>query len=525
MVMPSITSTQNAIVIGSGIGGLAVAIRLQAMGFKTTVYEKRSFAGGRACLFSHDGNYLGDGPYLAPQLQALNELFKLAGKDLADYCNFVNETAVAQWVWEDGGRLEWCTELEQFEHEIAKSSRADAATFRRALGTVTLVQETMQAMHVESTKQSFWSHLKRRFYLARLGVFSPIDKIVCAKIKDKKLRQAFVASGRIFGGDPRAGLNFYGLLYGLCQQKYYFPVGGNQEIVAGLVRIFEDLGGKLQLNSEVSSIDIKERRVCGVKLVNQSFASADLIVSDANLAYTFSNLLRDTQLLQPLARQLRQQPRGSSTFTVYIRAKGYWPQLQRNNFVFSDALCLLIRNLCRQNVSGSDCLMLHAPGSVMQNPMAQEQCFYASIPVPNLATFSNDWSKIKQSLAAQIIRTLEQTILPGLSQALLDERTFTPVDLAAEINAHHGTPFQRFSFWNQFNSKRNASSNQLISGLYYVTTDPCSGIGIAGSIAAAKTTARAIFEREYATKETHRCGVSPKLCYRARDELGHPLSL
>lgn len=235
---------QRAVVIGAGFGGLALAIRLQAGGYQTTILEKRDKPGGRAYVYEDQGFVFDAGPTVITDPTALAELFTLAGKQMADYVELLPVTPFYRLCWENAPHFDYLNDQESLERQIRERNPADVAGYRQFLNY-------SKAVFLEGYLKlgavpflSFRDMVQAAPQLARLQAWRSVYSMVSRYIQNEHLRQAFSFHSLLVGGNPFATSSIYTLIHALERQwGVWFPRGGTGALVRGLSRLFEDLGG------------------------------------------------------------------------------------------------------------------------------------------------------------------------------------------------------------------------------------------------------------------------------------------
>ncbi|WP_031523886.1 phytoene desaturase family protein, partial [Siccibacter colletis] len=244
------------IVIGAGFGGLALAIRLQAAGVQTTLLESRDKPGGRAYVYQDQGFTFDAGPTVITDPSAIEELFTLAGKRLDDYVELMPVTPFYRLCWEDGEVFDYANDQAALEQQIARLNPDDVAGYHRFL-------DYSRAVFAEGYLKlgavpflSFKDMLRAGPQLARLQAWRSVYDKVSAFVQDEHLRQAFSFHSLLVGGNPFSTSSIYTLIHALEREwGVWFPRGGTGALVQGMVRLFEDLGGTLELNARVERLE------------------------------------------------------------------------------------------------------------------------------------------------------------------------------------------------------------------------------------------------------------------------------
>ncbi len=248
----SIAAKRKVAVIGSGFGGLAAAIRLQATGYDVQIYEKRAKAGGRAYRYDIDGYKFDTGPTVITALKCIEELFDVAGKKMNDYVEMIEVKPFYRLLWEDGDQFDYSNDDTEIKRQLAARSNRDLRGYYKFLTYSKDVYREGYEKLVDYPFLSFWSMVKCAPQLIRLQAHRSVYSMVSKYIRDPHLRQAFSFHSLLVGGNPFKASSIYTLIHYLERKGgVHFPKGGTYSLVQGLVKIFEDLGGTIAYESEV----------------------------------------------------------------------------------------------------------------------------------------------------------------------------------------------------------------------------------------------------------------------------------
>ena len=482
----------KAAVIGSGFGGLALAIRLQAAGFDVTIYEKRDRPGGRAYVYEDQGFTFDAGPTVVTDPSCLEELFELSGKSLEDYVTLQPVQPFYRLCWEDGYVFDYTNDDDVLFRQIAEKNPSDVDGYKRFLDYAEEVFEEgyLKLGHVPFL--DFKSMLKAAPQLVKLEAYRSVYGMVSKFIKDAQLRQAFSFHTLLVGGNPFTASSIYTLIHPL-ERKWgvHFPKGGTGALVQGLVRLFKDLGGEILLSSSVERIGVQGDRVTSIVSEDGSSRSFDVVVSNADIVHTYEKLLSGTARGSAEARSLKRKRFSPSLFVTYFGVRKIYPDLRHHSILFGPRYKDLIGEIFDGPELADDfSLYLHAP-SVTDKSMAPPGCmtFYALSPVPNLASADVDWDDVGPVYRDRILDYLDQRYLPGLKDNLVTTRSFTPFDFQTELNAHLGSAFSLEPILTQSAYFRTHNRDAKIHGLYFVGAGTHPGAGIPGVVGSAKATA------------------------------------
>jgi phytoene desaturase len=494
--LPKLTSSPSAAVIGSGFGGLAVAIRLQAAGVRTVIFEKRDLPGGRAYVYRDAGFTFDAGPTVITAPDCLRELFALCGRALDDYVTLLAVNPFYRLFWEDGFRFDYSNDAQLLEAQIARKSPEDVAGYKRFLEySEEVFREGYENLaHVPFLNLS--SMVAVAPQLIRLKAYRSVYSMVAQYIKDPHLRQLFSFHSLLVGGNPFTTTSIYTLIHCL-ERKWgvFFPRGGTGALVQGLVKLFTELGGEIRLGAELDRIECRDGRVTGVatRTGNEPF---DLVVSNADVVHTYDHLLRRERAVSPARRRLHRGSYSMSLFLIYFGTRRQYPSLLHHNIIFGPRYRELLTDIFSRGRLAQDfSLYLHRP-SASDPSLAPPDCdaFYVLSPVAHLGKLAVDWRREGPRYAARVLDYLEGRYMPGLRQSIVTQRLFTPADFKSELNSHLGSAFSleprltQSAFFRVHNRDRN------LRGLYFVGAGTHPGAGVPGVVNSAKATAGLILQ-------------------------------
>ena len=488
---------QRAAVIGSGFGGLSLAIRLQAAGVQTTLLEKRDKPGGRAYVYHDQGFTFDGGPTVITDPGALEALFTLAGRRLADYVELMPVEPMYRLAWEDGDVFDYTNDADHLEEQIRHRHPDDVEGYRRFLEYSQKVFEKgyLELGHVPFL--NFGSMLKVAPTLIKLQSWRSVYSQVSKFIKDEHLRQAFSFHPLLVGGHPFKTSAIYTLIHAL-ERKWgvWFARGGTGALVNAMVRLFEDLGGTLRLNSEVVRMDTRDERISGLACADGFTGQFDAVASNADVLHTYAKLLGHTERGRKQEKALRRRSWSMSLFVIYFGLKRVHPQLKHHMVIFGPRYRELIDEIFNAPTLADDfSLYLHAP-SVTDPSLAPEGCstYYVLSPVPHLGTADIDWDEMAPKYTQRILDYLEKHYIPGLNEDLVTCRTLHPFGFRDELNSHLGSAFSVEPVLTQSAWFRPHNRDTSIRNLYLVGAGTHPGAGSPGVVGSARATASLMLE-------------------------------
>lgn len=491
------TSVKTAVVIGAGFGGLALAIRLQAAGVQTTLLEKRDKPGGRAYVYQDQGFTFDAGPTVITDPTAIEELFELAGKPMRDYVELLPVSPFYRLAWEDGTVFDYANDQAELDRQIHALNPKDVVGYQRFLAYSQAVFREGYLKLGAVPFLSFRDMVRAGPQLARLQAWRNVYSMVSSFIENDKLRQAFSFHSLLVGGNPFATSSIYTLIHALERQwGVWFPKGGTGALVQGMVKLFQDLGGQLELNAEVANIEVTANRASAVMTRDGRRWTVDTVASNADVVHTYADLLGGHERGRQESSRLKSKRFSNSLFVIHFGLKRTQPQLQHHTVCFGNRYKGLIEEIFKgQSLAEDFSLYLHAP-CVTDPSLAPPGCssHYVLSPVPHLGNADIDWAVEGPRYRDRIFAYLEKHYMPGLREDLVTSRIFTPHDFRDELNAHLGSAFSLEPVLQQSAWFRPHNRDAQLSNVYLVGAGTHPGAGVPGVIGSAKATAGLMLE-------------------------------
>jgi phytoene desaturase len=477
----------HAIVIGAGFGGLAAAVRLGARGFRVTVIEKLDAPGGRAYVYRQDGFAFDAGPTIVTAPALFEDLWALAGRRLADDVNLISLDPFYRIRFDDGSTFDCFGGAEAMRAEVGRLSPGDVEGYERFLKLSETVYRIGFEQLGQKAFQSVFDMAKCLPDLLRLGAFRSAYATVAAHVRDPRLRMALSFHPLFVGGNPFDVPSLYVLISYLERRAgVHFALGGTGALVAGLAKLIRAQGNMILLQQEVSEITLSDKRATGVRLASGEVIAADLIISNADSAWTYRHLLPDQRRGWSHARVERARY-SMGLFVWYFGTSRQYADVPHHTILMGPRYRELLADIFKHKVLAEDfSLYLHRP-TATDPALAPPGCdgFYVLSPVPNLEG-DIDWTTEAERYRQRIARHLEATVLPGLTQSIVTSRVMTPLDFHDRLNAFRGAAFGLEPILTQSAWFRPHNRADDITNLYFVGAGTHPGAGLPGVLMSAK---------------------------------------
>jgi phytoene desaturase len=481
---------KTAVVIGSGFGGLSLAVRLQAAGIQVTLVEKREKIGGRSYQLKDSGYVFDMGPSLITAPRIIESIFEAAGRRMEDYLELLPLDPYYRIYFHDDTHLDYVGDAERMKEQMRQYNPADAERFDAFMDKVRPIYDAVIADRLGSkpfdTIGSMLGFLPR---MAKLRAHRTVTSFVNGFFKDFRHRFIYSFHPLFVGGNPFNTPSIYLMIPFLERQGgVWFTRGGMYSVVEALGKVFEELGGRIVTEAEATEIRVQGGRAVGVETV-QGYFPADLVVSNGDPGHTYKHLVRPEHRRKWTDRKADRIDYAMSCFLLYLGTRKQYPQLKHHTLILTERYEGLLKDIFKKKILPEDFSMyLHVP--TRSDPgMAPEGCesMYVLVPVANNRS-GIDWSKEAEPFRDRILEFLEEWGMDGLRENLEVLHTFTPEDFATQLNATDGNAFAIEPKFTQTAWFRPHNRSEDVKGLYLVGAGTHPGAGVPGVMLSAEAT-------------------------------------
>lgn len=481
-------SNKKAIVIGSGFGGMAAAIRLQVSGIDTTIIEKREKIGGRAYQLKKKGYTFDMGPSLITTVEIIDELFGLAGKKPSDYMDLVSLDPFYRIYFHDKTYIDYNGDSENMKRQLAQFNEKDAQNYDRYIASTKPIYE---AVIVDKLGGKAFDNLK--IFLGfipkviKLGAWKTVYQYAKSYFKDFRSRFLFSFHPLFLGGNPFRSPSVYMMIpYLEKQQGVWYSKGGMYSFIEALKTLFEELGGTIKTGEGVEKLEVSSGKITQV-VTEKSTYTPDLVVSNADIAHTYIDMVASKHRKKWTDKKLKKADYTMSLFLLYLGTKKQYPQLKHHTLILTKRYESLLKDIFDNKVLPEDYSMyLHAPTRTDAS-MAPEGCesMYVLIPVHNLQG-KTDWSSKAEEFKNKVLAELEAWGLEDLRENLEVCEMMTPVDFKDKLNSIYGNAFGLEPKLSQTAYFRPHNKSEDVSNLYLVGAGTHPGAGVPGVLLSAE---------------------------------------
>ncbi|HXF99745.1 MAG TPA: phytoene desaturase family protein [Bacteroidota bacterium] len=493
----SLHESTRITVVGAGFGGLALAIRLQARGYRVTLLEKRERVGGRAYQLRRDGYTFDMGPSLITAPDIIGRVFRSAGTSTDQFLDLVPLDPFYRIYFHDGTWFDYSGSAARVKAEMAKFDRADAAAYDAFMAAVKPIYEAVIEEGLGSVPFDRLATMSKLLPRAlKLGGLSSVYRFAAKYFRHPNNRFAFSFHPLFIGGSPFRTPGLYIMIPYLERAGgVWYARGGMYSLVEAFERLFRDLGGIIHTNAEVSEILLDHGRAVGVK-VNGLDLRSDAVVWNGDVSHLYRNLIPAAYRRRWTNRRLDRLHHSMSCFLLYLGVRRQYPQLLHHTIILSHRYRELVEDIFDRKVLANDfSLYLHVPTRT-DPTMAPEGCesMYVLAPVPHLGG-EIDWSVEAERMKNRMLEHLEvHSGLKGLRRHLEVCEIFTPVDFATQLGSYLGNAFSLEPRLTQSAYFRPHNRSEEVRGLYIVGAGTHPGGGVPGVLLSAEATERCIVE-------------------------------
>lgn len=473
----------RVLIIGAGLGGLATALRLSYAGHKVTVLEKLDRVGGRSNLIQEDGFRVDTGPTILVMKSTFDELYRSIGENIDERLQFTQLDPNYRIYYHDGTYIDLFSNMALLAQEVQKVEKGSAERLFRFIGAGAKKYE----LGMDFVDRNF-NHITdlanpvAGIRLLQTNAHQNLYKQVSAFFNgNDKLTKAFSFHSMFLGLSPFDSLAMYSLItYADLALGMWYPMGGIYSIVEDMQKLLESKGVEIRTNSEVDQIIIQDNQVKGARLESGEVVPGEIVVSNADLPYTYSHLIPPDQPSNYSPNQLAKKSYACSGYLLYLGINKTYPYMRHQGLFFAEDYRANLDAIFRSKTLPDD-PSFHLNNATITDPGLAppgHSTLYLLAPMPNLDS-GIDWEHAAPIVRDKLLKRLEQIVDPEIRQHIVWEREFKPTRFWSDINSTLGTAFGSLSqgfFQSAYFRPHN--KDRHIKGLYFVGQGTYPGIGM-----------------------------------------------
>lgn len=480
------SSKKKALIVGSGIAGIASAIRLANKGYEVHVFEMNTYPGGKLALLQL-GDYRFDaGPSLFTMPEYVNELFQLSGKDPKNYFEYYTCSTACHYFFEDGTFLPFPADKELLLKQVEKALKVDTEPLRKRFDKSAFIYEKTNKTFLEQSLHRLNSYfnteiLKTVAAIPGLDIFTTMHKANKKSLNHPKLVQIFDRYATYNGSDPYQAPGILNIIPHLEHGiGTYFPKNGMHSITTSLVRLAEELGVQFHYSSKVDEIVEDGRSIQGIN-VKGEFIHADLVICNSDVKPAYKYLLKNTKAKK---RTLQQEP-SSSAMIFYWGIKENFPKLDLHNIFFSADYQNEFEHIFRKKTVCNDpTVYIHVSSKYVKEDAPESgENWFVMVNVPSNS--GQDWESFRTVIRQRIIEKLTRLLGRDIASLIEVEDFLDPIRIEERTSSFAGALYGASSNDRMAAFFRHPNFSK-VKGLYFVGGSVHPGGGIPLCLLSAK---------------------------------------
>ena len=478
----------KSIVIGSGFGGIAAALRLRAKNHDVTLIEKQKDLGGRARVFKKNGFTFDGGPTVITAPYLINELFELFNKNPKDYIEIIPLKTWYRFIFEDGMKFDYSGNEDEMKMQIEKVNKEDVKGYENLVKFTKKIFDKgfLELSDVPFDKPLFM--MKQLPALINLKSYKSVYSLVSSYIKNEKLRRLLSMHPLLVGGNPFTTTSIYGLILYL-EKKWgiHYSMGGTGNIIKGLERLMIEEKIKILKDSEVTSINLNQNKIKSVTINNQKEFDTDNVICNADPPAVYEKMLINKKKNNFFNWKKKRMDYSMGLFVYYFGTKKVYEDVEHHTIKFGNKYKEHLQDIFDKKKLNEDIsYYLHRPSATDKSMAPKDHdCFYVLVPVPNNQS-GIDWSTEGDKIKNLVIDKMEKSLLPNLRENIVEDFYLTPDYFEKELNTKYGSGFSIQPKFSQSAYFRFHNKSEVCDGLYFVGAGTHPGAGVPGVLSSAK---------------------------------------
>ena len=480
---------KKIIIIGSGFGGLAAALRMRAKGYNVVLVEKHPDLGGRARVFKKDKFTYDGGPTVVTAPYLFDELFSLFNKKISDYVEIVPLDLWYRFVFNDGEKFDYNGDDKAMEEQVKKFSSKDYVGYKKL---VNFTEKIFDKGFTDLSDRPFNNlvfMLKQVPALLKLKSYKSVYSLVSNYISNEKLRRVFSMHPLLVGGNPFSTTSIYTLILFL-EKKWgiHYSMGGTGSIVNALEKLMKEEKIKIIKNAEVTEILTNNKIVKSVKINNSEVIDCDYVICNSDPPNVYKNLIKSKNNYNFLFKQkMKRMDYSMGLFVYYFGSRKKYDDVAHHTIYFGKSYEEHLNKIFEKKVLSQDIsYYLHRPSATDPNMAPDGQdAFYVLVPVPNNLSRIN-WVNEGEKFKDLVLDKMDKSVLPGIKENVVSDFYLTPDYFEKDLATLHGSGFSIQPKFSQSAYFRFHNQSEIFENLYFVGAGTHPGAGMPGVLSSAK---------------------------------------
>ncbi len=481
---------KKAIVIGAGIAGIAVSIRLQLKGYQVLCLENNSYPGGKLSEIKLEGFRFDAGPSLFTMPQYVDELFQLANKNPREHFNYLPLEKTCVYFYEDGTVMTAYADKEKFKKEMQEKLNLSHQALEKFLQKSKTIYDITYHVFLERSLHRLktflrWPTIQSIFRLPQIDAMRSMNKANEEILQSDKAVQFFNRYATYNGSNPYKAPATLNVIHHLEHEfGAWLPKFGMYHITDSLVKLAESLGVKFQYQTKVNRIVHDSNKVSGIEFTHQNkneFYQADIVVSNMDVYHTYKKLLNDINAPESILNQTK----SSSALIFYWGINKSFDQLDVHNIFFSKDYKYEFDCIDAAKITDDPTVYINITSKKIKSDAPDNaENWFVMINVPN--NQNQNWDELIATSRENIIKKLSRLLNTDIAPLIVCEDILDPRSIEAKTSSHRGALYGNSSN-NQFAAfLRHSNKSSKLKGLYFCGGSVHPGGGIPLALLSAK---------------------------------------
>lgn len=478
--------TKQAIVIGSGIAGIASAIRLTQKGYSVSVFETNDYPGGKLTSIQLENYRFDAGPSLFTLPYLVDELFEVAGKNPRDYFNYQQLDLLCNYFYEDGTILHAYADQQLLLEEVENKLQVSSTPLKEYLEHSTYLFERTRHSFLEKSLHKFSSYissdiLKTVTSIRKLNLFESMHEVNKKRLNHPKLVQLFDRFATYNGSNPYKAP---GVLNSIPHLEFgigsFFPREGMHQILKACMKLAKELGVQFHFNERVKNIQLAKGKVTGIE-TEKGIHPAGLIISNCDVKQTYNQLIPT----QKAPKQTMKQEPSSSALIFYWGINRSFPGLDVHNILFSNDYEEEFKSIFDKNtVSDDPTVYIHISSKIVSDDASEgKENWFVMVNVPS--DQGQDWEKLRLAVRESCIAKINRVLKTDIESLIEVEDYLDPIRISERTNSFAGALYGASSNERMAAFFRHPNFSK-VNGLYFAGGSVHPGGGIPLCLLSAK---------------------------------------
>jgi phytoene desaturase len=476
----------TATIIGSGIGGLATAIRLALKGYDVHIFEKNSQPGGKIGELHLSGCRFDTGPSLFTLPDLVDELFTLAGENPRDHFNYVSLPSSCRYFYDDGTLLNAWTDRYRFASEVQSVTGEPAEKVIAFLDECAELYDLTAGIFIFSPFYKLENFRKPESMnvarnLRKLNIFSTMHGVIRRHFSSEKVIQLFDRYATYNGSSPYRAPGTLNVIAHLEHNTgAYFPEKGMRDIIESLTGLAQRCGVTIHTGGNVLAVKKEGEVITGIE-TSGGFMASEMVVSDMDVVPFYRSLMKE----EKYARRQERQERSTSALIFYWAMNRRFEEIDLHNIFFSSDYPGEFAALRKGKVSNDPTVYVFASSRVVQTDApAGKDNWFVMINVP--ADSGQDWNSIIGRLRENIINKVSERLGYDIRSSIEAEEILDPPHIESMTMSHRGALYGSSSNSRFAAFRRHPNVKGRYKNLWFVGGSVHPGGGIPLCLASAK---------------------------------------